>query len=121
MIEVKPGVSVIAWHPAIHYAMIVTAATWNEITGTRLVVTGGSEGKHSARSFHYGRLPDERCRAFDFRTVDPQTGLRLLSSEQQMRMHQLLLKRLGSDFDIVWESRVPHGHIEWDPDWLKET
>ena len=69
--------------------------------GVELVVTSTGGGKHKRGSLHYVGL------AVDLRTRD------LPDKESKIRVHKVLARALGQDYDIVLEK--DHIHVEFDP------
>lgn len=93
-------------HPAMIFAAEQVWIVWNLITGRDPVFTGGQEDAHSDGSRHFGLYPDPRCRAFD--VADD-----YLNHDQKEEAISELRKRLGNQFDILWE--LDHLHVEYDP------
>lgn len=100
--ETKTSLSFIELHPAIRYALDVVSYVAGR--DYRPVITSAQDSTHAARSLHYGRVGDVRCRAIDVRMPLPRYIERLVKE---------LGRRLGPDFDIVPET--DHLHIEYDP------
>jgi len=75
---------------------------FKEIGGKSATITFTSNGVHSPDSLHYSG------NAADFRTRD-------FSTEQVNKIVNRLRTRLGSGYDVLYESGQPHIHIEFDP------
>ena len=105
--KIKPGVSFIAPHPAVLFALEIVNAWWWKRFGRHAVVTSGRDGEHSEASLHYGTREDVRERAFDVRTRD-------LNLVEQKNAAAALAELLGPTFDVVLED--DHLHIEFDPE-----
>jgi len=96
--------AVVSWHPAMDFAFEQVYYVYQEVLGRHPVLTGAQEDAHSDGSLHFGRGEDPRCRAADFDDDDINGG-------QKVRMRAMLVLRLGSQFDVIWETQ--HLHIEY--------
>ena len=75
--------------------------------GYDFMMTSAAEGKHKVGSLH------PKGRAFDFRTTKIVEGHR-------DSIFTAIRESLGPEFDVLYEAGTePHGHVEWDPDYLK--
>lgn len=101
--SIKHGVRLEHMSPQAVLAACITASVLAKFNYD-FVLTSGAEGVHKPGSLH------PQGRAFDFRTS------RIIDSA---RAHILgeVREALGPEFDVVVEST--HGHVEWDPDYLK--
>jgi hypothetical protein len=102
------------WHPAIEHAANVTDRVWLAVTGRHARITGLGEEGHSERSLHYGIPGDIRIRAIDVDADDTH-----VTAQQQAKIDSELRKRLGIEYDIVWEHMGTvnaHLHLEYDPE-----
>lgn len=84
-------------------AMILAVKDAFESRGFEAVITSGVEGKHMRGSEHYAG------HALDWRTKH------LPSTTIALEIRDEVVKRLGTDFDVILESEPPHLHTEWDP------
>lgn len=100
MILIKPGVVFTKLRPEIYNTFPVIDKEFEAI-GKIAVITSAEEGKHKRDSLHYEGL------AIDLRTFH-------LKSPQQSAMVKSLQKKLGPDYDVVWEK--DHIHVEFDPE-----
>lgn len=101
----------LALHPSLEHALIEVDRAWREVLEEDPVVTGLQEEGHSKKSLHYGILGDVRARAGDLRWRG--------TEEQRLEIDRRLRARLGTAYDIVWESLGKpnvHLHVEYDPD-----
>lgn len=92
-------------HPAMEFAVEQAWIVYKHFLGRDPIVTGAQEDAHAGGSLHYGAFPDPRLRALDF----DDDGI---TSEGKADIGAELKKRLGSQFDVIWES--DHLHIEYD-------
>lgn len=106
-IQFKPGVNTPSMHPAIEHALNIASLIWEAKFSVPLIVTSLNDGKHSSRSFHFGRAGDIRCMAADLRS-------RTLTTAEKDEAVDLLTFMLGGAYDVILESN--HIHIELDPD-----
>ena len=97
--RLKNGASINGICPDIIVALAPAAVIW-ERHGQELVITSGTDGKHSEGSLHYSGL------ALDFRT-------RYFGADQVVEVAADLRKALGVDYDVVIEPS--HIHCEYDP------
>ena len=97
--RLKDGVSLNGIKPDIIAVLSTAAIIWQR-HGQELVVTAGTDGKHSEGSLHYVGL------ALDFRT-------RYFGLDQSFEVAADLRKALGMDYDVVLHSS--HWHVEYDP------
>lgn len=104
IMAIKHGVQLEAIKPQAVLAAFVTYTVLAN-HGYDFVITSGRDGKHMAESLHYTGY------AFDFRTNKILDSLR-------SRVFADLRESLGPEFDVVQEK--DHGHVEWDPDYLKK-
>ncbi len=83
-------------------------AAYREVLGPDFepTVTGGLEGKHGARSYHY------QNRALDFRTGH-HWERPLISRPQAEQVVATLISILGAGYDVLLEAN--HIHVEYDP------
>lgn len=98
--KIKDGVLTDGLRGVIWYALGVANMVWAR-HGQELVLTSGTEGKHSVGSLHYYGL------AADLRT-------NYFGDEQVMAVAADLRAALGGDYDVVVEEL--HVHIEYDPE-----
>lgn len=70
--------------------------------GKAMVITSVYDGQHRPDSLHY------KHRAIDIRTVH-------LKPEERESLINFLRRQLGEDFDVIYEPKPPHIHIEYDP------
>lgn len=108
--RIKNGVSLEGLKPCMYYAIGIAEVIFGNYA-KRLVVTSGTDGKHSPRSKHYsGEGVDFRIRGF--------SQEELAGIKAELAMH---LDPLG--FDVVLEG--DHFHVEYDPkeneNWIKEV
>jgi len=95
----KTGISVRGIRPEILAARMVAAHIWKRY-GQELVITSGSEGKHSKGSSHYrGEAEDYRTRYFDPLSVQG------IADELQ--------DALGDEYQVIVETT--HIHVQWKP------
>lgn len=102
------------WHPSIEHAAGVIDRVWRAVVGQHPRVTGLGEEGHSERSLHYGLPGDIRVRAID---IDADSGR--INADQQRRVDEELRRRLGTEYDIVWEQMGTvnaHLHVEYQPE-----
>lgn len=102
------------WHPAIEHAADIIDRVWRAHTGKQARVTGLGEEGHSESSLHYGIPGDIRLRAIDV-DADEQH----CTAAQRIKIHNDLLRRLGTEFDVIWEAMgTPnaHLHVEFQPE-----
>lgn len=98
--KIKKGVSLNGLTTQILLALFIAERVWDEY-GQELVITAGSEGKHSVDSLHYsGNAVDLRTRYF-------------YNPEQIKEVARVLRIKLGTDFDVVVHKT--HIHIEYQP------
>lgn len=102
--SIKHGVVLDQLTPQAVLAMSVTASILSKHSYD-FVVTSCGDGKHMAGSLHYSG------RAFDFRTNKIHESMR-------SRIFTDIREALGPEFDVVMEKT--HGHVEWDPQYLKQ-
>ena len=105
--ERRTPLAVVEWHPAMLYAHQVVDNVFRAYTGSEATLTGAQEDAHSDGSKHFGTSDDFRCRAGDY-ADDP------VKPEQRPEIEAELQRRLGANFDIVWERY--HLHVEFDPE-----
>lgn len=98
--RLKPGAKLKGIKPEIVLALLIIEPLLTRKTGAALVITSGTDGKHSAHSHHY------TGNAVDIRTRDIEPALRRSLAEE---IHDAL----GDEFDVVLES--DHLHVEFDP------
>jgi hypothetical protein len=79
---------------------------YREVLGRDAIMTGAQEDAHGPGSLHFGTRDDIRCRAADYDDDN-------VSSAERSEIKRRLDRRLGIDFDVVWE--VTHLHVEFDP------
>ncbi len=98
--RVKPGARIRHCSAQILFAAVVANEVFHEY-GRELVITSGTDGKHSRTSLHYrGDAIDLRTRELDPSVVEAVAG--------EIR------NRLGPDFDVVVERT--HIHMEYQPE-----
>ena len=100
-LRIKPGVSIIGLHPAMHTAQIAACGVWGSHGFSECWITSGTEGSHSWGSRHYSGM------AIDFRTVKLDKGYNWRQVKDD------LAKYLGDEFDVVLENT--HIHVEFHP------
>lgn len=100
-----PLAAISGLHPAMAFAQEQVWIVYRMAVGRDPVITGAQEAAHSEGSLHYGLFPDPRLRALDFDDDD-------ISEAQRVIIQTALRERLGSQFDVVWESN--HLHVEYD-------
>lgn len=101
------------WHPSIEHAADIIDRVWRAATGRHARVTGLGEEGHSERSLHYGIPGDIRLRA-----IDVDADAEQIDTRQQAKVDSELRRRLGIEYDIVWEQMgTPnaHLHVEFQP------
>jgi len=98
-VRLKKGVSIDGIQPDIIAVMAPAALIWKR-HGQELVITAGTDGKHSEGSLHYVGL------ALDFRT-------RYFGMDQMILVTSELRKAVGRDYDVVMHKT--HIHVEHDP------
>ena len=97
--RVKPGARIRHCSAQILFAAVVANEVFHEY-GRELVITSGTDGKHSRTSLHYrGDAIDLRTREFDESVVQD--------------VADTIAERLGPDFDVVVETT--HIHLEYQP------
>lgn len=97
--KIKEGVRLEGVQTPMLFAALAADLIWSD-HGKDLVITSGTDGKHSANSLH-------NCgRALDFRT-------NYFTVEQRKTVHGELKTALGGEFDVVLEET--HIHCEYDP------
>lgn len=101
----KEGVVFIHPHPAILHALNIVDLVWRKVFAKQATVTSGSEGRHSATSYHYGAPGDVRERGVDIRTFD-------LVPDRIPDALTMLGDYLGEAYDVILEGN--HIHIEYD-------
>lgn len=89
--------------PQLVLAMSITASIMARHSYD-FVLTSVGDGKHKVGSLHY------KGRAFDFRTNKIHESMRA-------RIFTDIREALGPEFDVLLEK--DHGHVEWDPEYLK--
>lgn len=94
--RIKPGVSIHGLKPEMNVAMQIAEGVWGD-EGKELVVTAGTDGKHSATSRHYIGM------ALDFRS-------RYFTAKEKKRVVDSLRKRLGPEFKVVVHKTHIHVH-----------
>lgn len=99
MLELKPGVALnlVTGRMAIGARLVECAY---DQMGYTCVITSGNDGVHQDNSKHY--VGD----ALDFRVS-------IVPQEQHAQLCALIKKKVGSQFDVVYEG--DHVHVEWDP------
>jgi len=98
--KIKPGVRILGIQPPIATAMVIVDDAYKKY-GAELVITSGTEGRHSPNSLHYCGL------AFDARTKNLPSGV------DRAGLLELIRTSLGPAFDVIDEGN--HLHIELDP------
>ena len=95
----KSGVKVQGFHPELNLGLFIANEVY-AVHGVNMVVTSGTEGKHSRTSSHYlGLAADLRVRNLP-NTVSPYDIAREIQS------------RLGPDYDVIFEGEgTPNAHI----------
>jgi hypothetical protein len=99
VISIKPGARMLGVRAEILIAVPIACdilTMWDK----ELVITTGTDGKHKASSMHHAGW------ALDLRT-------RHLSEGQQRDFRDIMIKRLGSEYDVVLHKT--HLHVEYDP------
>ena len=97
--QIKDGVNIQGLDIRMRPVLIVADEIWKTY-GQELVITGGLEGTHSAKSLHYYGL------AIDFRT-------NYFSQKILGNVLDLLRITLGRCFDVIIHKT--HIHVEYDP------
>ena len=100
MIRFKPGVRLELLTPQMVFAAVVVDGVYRKHDIVDCVVTSGSDGKHSAKSWHY------KGRALDFRTRNVPELIRNAVAQE-------ISVSLGENYDVVLEAT--HLHVEYDP------
>jgi len=114
-ISVKDGVEVDRLSPFLKSRLVPLSHLWaaffpHDVDG--VTITSGHEGfrgdgVHGQDSLHYLNEEGEG-NALDIRTFD-------VKQFRIAEFRHALSLLLGPEFDIVWETKVPHLHIEYDP------
>jgi len=100
-LKLKPGVKIQGLHPE----MILAAQVASDIYtcyGVDCWLTSALDGKHGRGSLHF------KGYAIDIRT-------RNLEVRQRQPVADEIKRALGAEFDVVFERRKFHIHIEFDP------
>src|SRR5574342_91634 len=100
-LSLKPGVLFEDIHSRIIDALPIIDAICVK-HGIPFVITAARDGVHKANSLHYVG------RAIDIRTRD-------LPPLSRPEFHFDIQTALGSDYDVVLETKSPHVHVEFDP------
>ena len=110
ILSVKPGVKFHSLAPQMVLAHSVVSMVFLR-RALDCVITGGSDGKHSATSLHYSG------NALDYRT-------RHITNTQAIEVHAEVRKNLPADFDVILHPRETtdghvitpgHLHVEYQP------
>jgi hypothetical protein len=99
-VKLKAGVSIMGLKPEMTVALQVVQGVYERLGVSEVVVTSGTEGKHSPKSRHYLGY------ALDLRTRNVPRAMRDDLAEGCKRA-------LGSDFFVLLES--DHLHIGYQP------
>jgi len=99
MISLKGGIKLLGLKPEMIVGHMAVCLAYSE-AGHDVVITSGTEGKHSRNSRHYSGL------AMDYRS-------RHVSEGAMNDITSKVKKALEGQFDVVLES--DHLHVEFDP------
>lgn len=94
---------------AMSFAMTVAHAIW-QAEGRTLVITSDGEGAHAGRTRGHAR-----GLAFDCRTEEKRAGIDGLAPGRAQPVVELLQAALGPDYQVLYETKPNHIHIEWLP------
>ena len=96
--RLKKGVRIRGLRPEVVLAAFMANEVCEKL-GVEMVITSGTEGKHSWGSLHYSGC------AFDFRKWN--------FSDNGVEARKMLSEKLGKEFDVVLERT--HIHVEFQP------
>ena len=99
-VEIKEGVSIRGLRSETVYALRVIEGAFQDAGYPTVTLTAGVDGSHSRASLHY-----VGC-AVDIRTNN-------IASSKLEPLRVEIARRLGAEFDVVFESN--HFHIEFQP------
>lgn len=107
-LKLKDGVRLHGMRVQTLFAIQVALSIWNDDAETEMVITSVNDGGHGEKSLHWDGA------AFDLRVRDPASGNWVKEVASKIKR---LREYLGSDFDVVDETKGagPHIHVEWQP------